>query len=100
MSANEMQVGGNHYQTAIQHWDYVVANDLDYFQGQITKYITRWRKKNGVHDLYKARHFLEKYIEVIRQAEATKGVTPPAPRPVSAPEAGEEPTAHGYVNQD
>lgn len=64
MDANKTQVAGNHYQTQIQHWDYVVANDLDYFQGQITKYVTRWKKKNGLQDLYKAKHFLEKYIEV------------------------------------
>lgn len=63
-SANERQVGGTHYTSEIQHWDYVAANKLDYFQGQITKYITRWKKKNGVEDLKKARHFLDKYIEL------------------------------------
>jgi hypothetical protein len=63
MKANDTQVAGNHYCTPIQHWDYVIANDLGYFEGQITKYITRWRKKNGLQDLHKARHFLEKLIE-------------------------------------
>jgi hypothetical protein len=62
--ANDTQVAGNHYLTQIQHWDYVIANDLDYFQGQITKYVTRWKKKNGITDLRKAQHFLEKYIEL------------------------------------
>ena len=62
--ANATQVGGTHYNAPIQHWDYVIANDLDYFQGQITKYVTRWKNKNGLQDLYKARHFLDKYIEV------------------------------------
>ena len=32
MSANKRQVAGDHYNSPIQHWDYVVANDLDYFQ--------------------------------------------------------------------
>jgi hypothetical protein len=64
MSANEKQVAGEHYKSKIQHWDYVVANDLDYFQAQITKYVTRWKKKNGYQDLLKAQHFLEKYIEL------------------------------------
>lgn len=63
MSANEKQVGGDHYKSTIQHWDYVIANDLDYFQAQITKYVARWRKKGGLPDLEKAKHFLEKYIE-------------------------------------
>ena len=66
MSANNTQVGGKHYATPIQHWDFVVANDLDYFQGQITKYVCRWRKKNGIQDLEKAEHFLKKYLEVAR----------------------------------
>lgn len=65
MSANDVQIGGAHYRSSIQHWDYVVANRLDYFQGQITKYVTRWREKGGLDDLRKARHFLDKYIEVI-----------------------------------
>jgi hypothetical protein len=64
--ANGRQVDGKHYGSTIQHWDYVVANDLDYFQGQITKYVTRWKKKNGVADLEKAQHFLEKYLEVVK----------------------------------
>ncbi len=73
MSANNTQVGGGHYKTPIQHWDYVVANDLDYFQGQITKYVSRWKKKNGIQDLEKAHHFLEKYIEVAKaQADMTE----------------------------
>jgi hypothetical protein len=61
---NTEQVGGEHYRKlAIQPWDFVIANKLDYFQGSIIKYITRWRDKNGVEDLYKARHFLNKYIQ-------------------------------------
>lgn len=66
MSANERQVGGTHYSTdgGLQHWDIVDIFKLDYFQGQITKYVMRWNKKNGVEDLKKAAHFLEKYIEL------------------------------------
>jgi len=64
-NANERQVAGTHYRATIQHWDYVWANDLDYFQAQVTKYVTRWKKKNGLEDLYKANHFLQKYIELI-----------------------------------
>lgn len=72
-SANDMQIGGAHYKSQIQHWDYVVANQLDYFQAQITKYVTRWKKKGGVQDLLKARHFLDKYIEIAEQAQEAEG---------------------------
>lgn len=71
--ANERQEGGNHYRSPIQHWDYVIANKLDYFQGQITKYVTRWKLKNGLQDLYKARHFLDKYIEEQEKGAAAEG---------------------------
>jgi hypothetical protein len=64
MSANDRQVGGEHYKTGgLQHWDIVLMFGLGYFEGQITKYLFRWRKKNGIEDLLKARHFLDKLIE-------------------------------------
>lgn len=45
-------------------WDYIVSNELGYLEGTAIKYLTRWRKKNGVEDLRKAVHFIEKLIEV------------------------------------
>jgi len=66
LTANQRQVGGSHYQSPIQHWDYVLANDIPYMEAQIIRYITRWRKKGGLSDLHKAQHFLEKLIEVNR----------------------------------
>ncbi len=76
MSANDKQIAGSHYSKhgAIQHWDVVALFDLDYFQGQITKYLFRWKDKNGLEDLKKAQHFLEKYVEInsIREGGATR----------------------------
>lgn len=68
MGANERQIGGNHYQVGkeLQHWDIVSHLKLDYFQGQITKYVIRWKLKGGIQDLEKAQHFLEKYIELAK----------------------------------
>jgi hypothetical protein len=67
MSANNKQVAGTHYANPTggsQHWDMVVEHQLNYFEGQATKYIMRCRKKNGKQDIQKAIHFLEKYLEV------------------------------------
>ena len=64
MNANDRQVGGSHYNAPIQHWDYVLANDIPYLEAQVIKYLTRWRKKNGFQDILKAKHFLDKLIEV------------------------------------
>ena len=66
-TANKRQVGGSHYKKqkgVVEHWDIVVQHDLDYFQAQITRYVMRHKLKGGVEDLEKARHFLDKYIEI------------------------------------
>lgn len=62
--ANDGQVGGDHYKKkAIQPWDYIVANEIPYLEGNIIKYVSRWRDKGGLKDLEKAKHYLEKLIE-------------------------------------
>ena len=64
MSANKIQVGGTHYKVKqIQPWDYIAANELGFFEGNIVKYVSRWKDKAGVEDLKKARHYLDKLIE-------------------------------------
>jgi hypothetical protein len=63
--SNDTQIGGDHYKIGgEEHWDRVFRLHLDYFQAQITKYVERCWKKNGLEDLKKARHFLDKYIEL------------------------------------
>lgn len=64
MNPNDTQVGGAHYRNSFQHWDLVAKLRLGYFEGQITKYVTRHRKKNGRQDLDKAVHFLMKLIDL------------------------------------
>lgn len=67
-TANNRQVSGEHYlKRAIQPWDYVAANGLGFFEGNIVKYVTRWREKGGVTDLEKARHYLDKLIEITKE---------------------------------
>lgn len=63
-TANETQVGGTHYRTSFQHWDLVHELDLGYFEGQITKYLTRHRFKKGKEDAEKALHFTKKLHEL------------------------------------
>jgi hypothetical protein len=48
----------------IQPVEYCHANDLDYFQGNVVKYVSRWKYKNGMEDLKKAKHYLEIYIQL------------------------------------
>lgn len=74
-SALSVQVGGDHYKgSTIQPVQFFHANDLDWFQGSICKYVCRWRDKGGLQDLYKARHTLDLYIE-LEEARATPATT-------------------------
>ena len=56
------QEGGDHYQSIYQHWDWVIDAEIGYLAGNATKYIARWRKKNGVDDLKKALSYVDKMI--------------------------------------
>ena len=69
--ANKTQVAGSHYKSkTIQPWDYIASNQLGYFEGNIVKYVSRWRDKGGVDDLRKAQHYLQKLIELQLQPQA------------------------------
>lgn len=61
----DVQVGGDHYKKyKIQPGEFAHANKLDFFQGSIVKYVTRFRDKNGKEDLAKAKHFLDLLISL------------------------------------
>jgi hypothetical protein len=63
--ALDVQVGGSHYKNLkIQPVEYIHANQLPYIEGNIVKYITRWRDKNGVKDLEKIKHYIDLLIEL------------------------------------
>ena len=58
------QIGGDHYtKLAIQPMQYSMANKLDPLQHTIIKYVTRFRDKNGIEDLEKAKHCIDMLIE-------------------------------------
>jgi hypothetical protein len=57
------QVGGTHYKDmAIQPVTFIIANGLDFCQGNIIKYTCRYKQKNGVEDLRKVIHYAEMLI--------------------------------------
>ena len=64
-TALDRQAGGNHYKDLpIQPVQYIHANGIGYFEGNVIKYVTRWRTKGGVQDLEKARHYIDLLIEL------------------------------------
>lgn len=63
MTVNNTQIGGDHYKSQFQHWDFIVDNGIGYLEGCASKYVTRWKKKNGVQDVEKAIHYVQKLLE-------------------------------------
>jgi hypothetical protein len=69
MTRNQ-QVGGDHYLTAVQPWDAMQAwmpreAFIGFLEGNVIKYMARWRDKGGLQDLHKAAHYLDKLVEVV-----------------------------------
>jgi hypothetical protein len=65
VSAFKEQVAGGHYKDlAIQPVEFIHKNGIGYVEGCVIKYLVRWRSKNGLEDLKKARHYLDLLIEM------------------------------------
>jgi hypothetical protein len=63
-SPRTKQVGGSHYKTmSIQPGEYIRANELGWYEGNVVKYVTRHKQKNGPEDVLKAIHYLELILE-------------------------------------
>lgn len=64
--ANTRQVGGAHYTKYkdLQPWDVYFPWNLNPFQAAVLKHVVRYRDKAGLQDLEKAKHYLEKLIEL------------------------------------
>lgn len=60
MSALDTQVSGNHYKDmAIQPVEFIYKNKMDYLSGNVIKYISRHKSKNGAEDVKKAIHYCQ-----------------------------------------
>lgn len=68
-TAFETQVGGSHYKDLkIQPTEYILANNLGFLEGNVIKYVTRYKSKNGVEDIDKAIHYLQILKESLCEA--------------------------------
>lgn len=71
MGAFDNQIGGNHYKSfKIQPVEFIHINKLGYIVGNIIKYVCRYKFKNGIEDLRKARHYIDMLIEMEIKDEA------------------------------
>jgi hypothetical protein len=71
--ATDEQVGGSHYKDcAIQPIDYIVKNKLDFLEGNVVKYITRHKEKDGPEDIKKVIHYAQLILELTYGIKKTK----------------------------
>ena len=64
MKSYKKQVGGNHYQKyKIQPVEFIIKNNIGFVEGNIIKYVLRFKEKGGVQDLLKAKHYIELLID-------------------------------------
>ena len=71
ISASDRQVGGNHYHNnGIQPIHYILANDLGFCEGNVVKYITRYKHKGGIEDLDKVIHYVELLKESLSEEDS------------------------------
>jgi hypothetical protein len=64
----DRQVGGKHYKTfRIQPYEFISKNNLSFFQGNVVKYVCRYKDKNGIQDLEKIIHYCE--LEILKMKD-------------------------------
>ncbi|WP_455107133.1 DUF3310 domain-containing protein [Porphyromonas sp.] len=65
ISPLRQQIGGSHYKDMVfQPISLISLLDLDFFQGNVVKYVSRHRLKDGVRDLAKAKHYCQMAMEL------------------------------------
>lgn len=61
----DTQVAGDHYRDMpIQPVEFIHRNGIGFCEGNVIKYVSRWRAKGGIEDLRKAQHFIDLLIEL------------------------------------
>jgi hypothetical protein len=64
MKSFKKQVGGSHYKKyKIQPVEFIIKNNIGFVEGNIIKYILRFKEKGGAVDLEKAKHYIELLID-------------------------------------
>lgn len=64
MDAKDTQIGGSHYKNMkLQPITFILKNDIPFCEGNVIKYLCRYKHKNGLEDLLKAKHYLDLLIE-------------------------------------
>ena len=67
----DKQIGGSHYKNmVIQPYEFISKNELTFFQGNVIKYVCRYKQKNGIQDLEKVIHYCQ--LEILKLKDSKK----------------------------
>ena len=67
----DKQIGGSHYKNmVIQPFEFISKNELTFFQGNVIKYVCRYKQKNGIQDLEKVIHYCQ--LEILKLKDKKK----------------------------
>lgn len=69
------QIGGSHYDMPISPLEYILKNNIGFCEGNVIKYVSRYKRKGGSQDLRKARHYLDVLIEEVEIEDKEESVT-------------------------
>lgn len=57
------KINPDYYTKGIETTDYIISHSMNYLEGNLVKYVTRYKFKNGLEDLLKAKWYLDRLIE-------------------------------------
>jgi len=63
------KINPDYYKKKIEVTDFIIEYDMNFLEGNIVKYVTRYKNKNGIEDLEKAKWYLEKLIECTKNSK-------------------------------
>ncbi len=57
------KINPDYYTKGIETIDYIISHSMNYLEGNLVKYATRYKHKNGLEDLLKAKWYLDRLIK-------------------------------------
>ena len=73
MTPTKDNINPEHYTQGIECIDYIISKKMNFLEGNVIKYITRYKMTNGLEDLEKAQWYLNQLIEITIREEKESG---------------------------
>lgn len=67
--AKSSKIKPSYYGSGFDVIEFCLRNNLTFMQGNVIKYVTRYKNKNGIEDLEKAKEYIDRLIEFEKRKE-------------------------------